>query len=67
MTAFTCMKCSRRFTPTAEEIQTYLAASEGKRHVIITCPHCGKGNKAAPERLRQAVHIVTSDTSAKPS
>jgi DNA-directed RNA polymerase subunit RPC12/RpoP len=57
MTAFTCAKCSRRFTPTPEEIQTILAASQGQKHAMIACPHCGKGNKVAPERLKQAVRF----------
>jgi DNA-directed RNA polymerase subunit RPC12/RpoP len=57
MTAFTCAKCYRRFTPTAEAIQAALAAGQGQKHTQIICPHCGKGNKVAPERLRQAVRF----------
>ena len=57
MTAFTCAKCNRRFTPTIEEMRATLAAGEGQKHVHILCPHCGKANKVAPERLREAVRF----------
>ncbi len=59
MTAFTCAKCNRRFTPTTEEMQAALTAAEGQKHAHIQCPHCGKANKVAPERLKQAVRFVT--------
>jgi len=55
MIAITCDKCRRRFTPTVEELQTYLTASEGKRHAQVLCPHCGKANKVSPLRLRHAI------------
>lgn len=57
MLAFTCDKCRRRFTPTTEEIRTTLAASQGKKHAQLLCPHCGKANKVALERLREAVRF----------
>lgn len=55
MTAITCAKCSRRFTPTAEVIQAALVAGQGQKHTQIICPHCGKGNKVALDRLKSAV------------
>ncbi len=58
MISVTCEKCRRRFTPTAEEIQTYLAAGQGKKHAQVLCPHCGKENKVALERLREAVRFA---------
>lgn len=57
MIAITCEKCRRRFMPAIEEIQTYLAASQGKKHAQVLCPHCGKANKVALERLREAVRF----------
>lgn len=57
MLAITCDKCRRRFTPPAEEIHTYLAASQGRKHAQVLCPHCGKANKVSPERLREAVRF----------
>lgn len=57
MTAITCEKCRRRFTPTTDEIRTYLDASQGKKHAHVLCPHCGKENKVAPERLREALRF----------
>ncbi len=58
MIAITCAKCSRRFTPTTEEIRTYLAASQGQKHARVLCPHCGRDNKIARERLREAVRFA---------
>jgi len=55
MLAMTCDKCRRRFTPTPEDIESYLAESEGKKHAVVICPHCGKRNKVAPERLKHAL------------
>ncbi len=66
MLAITCAKCSRRFTPTSEEIQTVLAASEGQKHALLQCPHCGKANKVAPERLKQAVRFAPAAVEPKP-
>lgn len=57
MIAITCEKCRRRFTPTAEAIHVALAASQGKKHAQVLCPHCGKANKVSPERLREAVRF----------
>ncbi len=58
MTAITCAKCNRRFTPTTEEIRAYLAASQGQHHARVMCPHCGKETKVSPERLRDAVRFA---------
>jgi len=58
MIAITCEKCRRRFTPTVQEIQADLAEAQGKKHALVLCPHCGKHNKVAPERLREAVRFV---------
>ncbi|OIO97848.1 MAG: hypothetical protein AUK03_01945 [Anaerolineae bacterium CG2_30_64_16] len=55
MLAITCDKCRRRFTPTVEEMQGYLASQQGKKHTLVTCPHCGKGNKVGVQRLQQAL------------
>lgn len=57
MIAITCEKCRRRFTPTAEAIHAALAASRGKKHAQVLCPHCGKANKVSPERLREAARF----------
>lgn len=57
MTAISCEKCRRRFTPTDEEIQSFLAEAAGKKHAHVPCPYCGKANKVAPERLREAVRF----------
>ncbi len=51
----TCSKCSRRFTPSAEDLQGYLAQSEGKKYALVICPHCNYGNKIPLSRLHQAV------------
>jgi Fe2+ or Zn2+ uptake regulation protein len=58
MISIACDKCRRRFTPTADEIQGYLAESQGKKHAHVLCPHCGKAIKVSPERLREAVRFV---------
>ena len=65
MLAITCAKCSRRFTPTTEEIQAVLATSEGQKHALLQCPHCGKANKVAPERLKQAVRFAPATVEPK--
>ena len=54
----TCSKCGRRFAPTTAEVQTYLAESEGKKHALVLCPHCGKGNKVDTGRLQQALRFA---------
>jgi uncharacterized Zn finger protein len=58
MIAITCEKCRRRFTPPVEQIQAELVTAQGRKHALISCPHCGKGNKIAPERLREAVRFA---------
>jgi len=58
MIAITCDKCRRRFTPTTEELQVFLAESQDKKHAQVPCPHCGKANKVSPERLREAVRFA---------
>ena len=58
MIAITCDKCRRRFTPTVEQIRTDLAAAQGKKHAQVLCPHCGKANNVALERLREAVRFA---------
>lgn len=32
--------------------------AEGKKHALVLCPHCGKGNKVALMRLTQALSAV---------
>lgn len=61
MIAITCEKCRRRFTPTGEEIQSFLAEAAGKKHALAPCPHCGKANKVAPERLRAALRFAPGE------
>ncbi len=58
MLAITCDKCRRRFTLSAQEVATYATESEGKRHAMILCQHCGKGIKVDRQRLQAASHIV---------
>ena len=65
MLAITCAKCSRRFTPTTEEIQAVLATSAGQKHALLQCPHCGKANKVAPERLKGAVRFAPAAVEPK--
>jgi len=67
MIAITCAKCSRRFTPVAEAVQAALAASQGQKHAQLICPHCGKGNKVAPERLKPAVRLNPPAAAAPPA
>jgi len=67
MIAITCAKCSRRFTPVAEATQAALAASQGQKHAQLICPHCGKGNKVAPERLKPAVRLNPPAAAAPPA
>lgn len=57
MIAITCDKCRRRYTPTSEELQTYLSESEGKKYALVLCPHCGKGNKIDHDRINQALRF----------
>lgn len=58
MLAITCDKCKRRFTPTTDEIRHYLENNQDKKHIVVTCPHCGKGNKIAHQRLEQAIRFA---------
>lgn len=67
MLAITCDKCRRRFTPTPEEIQGTLKESEGKKHALILCPHCGKHNKIAPARLEHALRLAPPSSPAAPT
>jgi len=62
MLAITCAKCTRRFTPNEDEVRGLLDAAEGKKFVLVLCPHCGKGNKVAIERLEQAVRFASRQT-----
>lgn len=55
MLAVTCDKCRRRFSVSDEELQGYLGQNEGKKYVLVLCPHCGKGNKVAHTRIVQAL------------
>jgi hypothetical protein len=57
MLAITCDKCRRRFTPTAEELRGYMALGQGRKFTLVTCPHCGKGNKVAMQRVEQALRF----------
>ncbi len=57
MLAMTCDKCRRRFTPTTEELRGYAALGQGKKYTLVTCPHCGKGNKVAMQRVEQALRF----------
>jgi RNase P subunit RPR2 len=57
MLAITCDKCRRRFTPTTEDLQGYLALGQGRKYTLVTCPHCGKGNKVAVQRVEQALRF----------
>jgi DNA-directed RNA polymerase subunit RPC12/RpoP len=58
MIGLTCTKCGRRFTPTTEEIETYLAQGEGKKYAQVLCPHCGYHNKVDIHRLQQFVRFT---------
>ena len=54
MLAITCDKCRRRYTATDEELRVYLKEAEGKKFAQVLCPHCGKANKVAADRIHQA-------------
>ena len=64
MLGLTCSKCGRRFTPTTEEMESYLAQSEGKKHAQVLCPHCGYHNKVDIHRLQQFMRFTPAG--AKP-
>ena len=59
MIAITCDKCRRRFTPTSDEIQVYLAESQGQKHTQVPLPALRQGQQGASERLREAVRFAT--------
>jgi hypothetical protein len=59
MISISCDKCRRHFTPTDEEVSTVLAATEGKKHAQVLCPHCGHPCKVAIARLEHAVRFAT--------
>ena len=65
MLAITCDKCRRRFTPTTEDLQGYLALGQGRKYTLVTCPHCGKGNKVAMQRVEQALRFSPAAPSAE--
>ncbi len=65
MLGLTCSKCGRRFTPTSEEIQTYLAQSEGKKYAQVLCAHCGYGNKVDIHRLQQFMRFTPAGAKAE--
>ncbi len=67
MLAISCDKCHRRYTATDEELQTYFQQAEGKRYVLMLCPHCGKGNKIAIERIQQALRFAAPESGAEES
>jgi DNA-directed RNA polymerase subunit RPC12/RpoP len=58
MIGLTCSKCGRRFTPTTQELETYLAESEGKKRAQVLCPHCGYHNKVDIHRLQQLMRFT---------
>jgi hypothetical protein len=68
MLAIACDKCRRRFTPSTEDLQGYLALGKGRKFTLVTCPHCGKGNKVATQRVEQALRfnpgVSTAETPA---
>ena len=57
MLAITCDKCRRRYTATDEELRVYLQEAEGKKFAQVLCPHCGKANKIAADRIQQALRF----------
>jgi RNase P subunit RPR2 len=57
MLAITCDKCRRRFTPTTEDLHGYQALGQGRKYTLVSCPHCGKGNKVAMQRVEQALRF----------
>jgi hypothetical protein len=67
MLAITCDKCRRRFTPTTEDLQGYLALGQGRKFTLVTCPHCGKGNKVAMQRVEQALRFTPAAPAEAPT
>jgi hypothetical protein len=65
MLAIACDKCRRRFTPTTEDLQGYLALGKGRKFTLVTCPHCGKGNKVATQRVEQALRFTLAGSTAE--
>jgi hypothetical protein len=47
-------------------MHTALDAAEGKKHALMQCPHCGKDNKVAPERLKQALRFAPAAPEPQP-
>lgn len=66
MLAITCDKCRRRYTATDEELRVYLHAAEGKKFAPVLCPHCGKANKVAADRINQALRFSPAPVEAAP-
>ncbi len=68
MLAIMCDKCRRRSTATDEELRVYLHEAEGKKYAQVLCPHCGKANKVAADRIQQALRfsppVVNEDDAA---
>lgn len=60
MLAMICDKCRRRYTPTDDELRVYLRESEGKKYALVLCPHCGKGNKVAQDRISQSLRFSST-------
>lgn len=57
MLAITCDKCRRRYSVTDEELHVFQGQAEGKKFALVLCPHCGKGNKVATDRIHQALRF----------
>ncbi len=64
MLAITCDKCRRRYTATDEELRVYLHEAEGKKFAQVLCPHCGKANKVAADRMHQALRFAPAPAEA---
>jgi hypothetical protein len=69
MLAITCEKCRRRYTATDEELRVYLQEAEGKKHAQVLCPHCGKPNKIAVDRIASGLRFSqpAAETPATPT
>ena len=62
MLAISCEKCRRRYTATDEELRVYLTQADGKKYAQVLCPHCGKPNKVAADRINQALRFSPAPT-----
>jgi hypothetical protein len=60
MLAITCDKCRRRFTTTTEDLQGYMVQGQGRKYTLVACPHCGKGNKVAMQRVEQSLRFTSA-------